>query len=62
MKILALNNIKDEIITGKLYECLEDSSDGYLILNELNEFVRYEKILFGILPIEPEKPTKNHPK
>lgn len=58
MKILALNNIDDEIIIDKLYECLEDTTNGYLITNELNESKFYDKLLFGVLPIVEEKPSK----
>ena len=58
MKILALNNIDDEIIIDKLYECLEDTINGYLITNELNESKFYDKLLFGVLPIVEEKPSK----
>ena len=57
MKILAMCNIDNEIILDKTYECLEDSEKGYLVLNELNITKIYDKLLFGILPLEVEKPT-----
>ena len=51
MKTLALINIEDEIIVNKEYE-VEDSENGYIVVNELGETKTYDRLSFGVLPID----------
>ena len=57
MKVLALINIENEITLGKEYDCL-DVNNEYVLINDVNEEKSYNRLDFGVLPIE-EKITKD---